>query len=83
MFDFAAEQLEGATDRLDFDDFYLAYERAAREQKKRALTPDDFMAPFERLCREGGIHVEYRGEKLYLANVRLAPAATFSPVGTA
>lgn len=39
---------------------------------KRALTNDEFIEPFKRLCSEAGIEARRKGGKLLLSDVKLA-----------
>ena len=59
-------------DRLDAEAFFLAYEKAAGSLRLRALPPEEFVEPFNRLCSEAGIKTSKRTGKLYLLNVKLA-----------
>ena len=73
VIEFGAEVLEAAPgDTLDFDDFFVAYNRAATAASKRALSDDQFIEPFKRLCTEAGIRSRRQGSKLYLMDVQLA-----------
>jgi hypothetical protein len=73
VIEFGADALEAApASTLDFDEFFLAYNRAAAGASKRALVDDEFIGPFTRLCSEAGIRTERRGSKLYLMDVQLA-----------
>jgi hypothetical protein len=55
-----------------FDQFFLAYERAAEASRLRALPPEEFVAPFKRLCNEVGIRTTKRNGKLFMVNVKLS-----------
>jgi hypothetical protein len=73
VIDFGADQLEAAPgDTLDFDEFFDAYDHAAQISKLRALTTDEFIEPFKKLCAEAGIRTRKRGSKLLLVDVKLA-----------
>jgi hypothetical protein len=38
----------------------------------RALPPEEFVAPFKRLCNEVGIRTTKRNGKLFMVNVKLS-----------
>ena len=57
--------------RIDTEEFFLAYEKAAHDGRMRALPPEEFVEPFKRLCSEAGIRTSKRGGKLYLMDVSL------------
>jgi hypothetical protein len=73
LIDFGANALEAAPGaKLDFEEFSDAYDRAARDAKKRALSDDEFSEPFKSLCATAGIRTAKRGSKVFLCDVRLA-----------
>ena len=76
VIEFGAAELEAAPGGiLDFDDFFRAYELAAEVSGKRALSPDEFLEPFKRLCGETGIRARKQGGRLLLLDVKLASPA--------
>ena len=73
VIEFGVAELEASPGgALDFDEFFRAYELAAQVANKRALTNDEFIEPFKRLCSEAGIEARRKGGKLLLSDVKLA-----------
>ena len=75
--DFGASSLEPAPGkRIDTEEFFLAYEKAAHDGRMRALPPEEFVGPFKRLCSEAGIRTSKRGGRLASWTFRCAVRAT-------
>jgi hypothetical protein len=66
-----ADLLEPGTGRIELAEAYAAYAAACRGQGKRAVTPEEFSTPLQRLCDGTGIEVKAKGELVYLHSVRL------------
>ncbi len=75
--DFAIATLEAKPGaRVDVDDFYIAYAESCARDGKRTLTPDQFMPPLKKLCRQTGIGIQKSGERVYLQDVAFAHGVT-------
>jgi hypothetical protein len=64
--------LEPGAGKIELAEAYAAYAAACRAQGKRAVSPEEFTAPLQRLCEESGIEVKAKGDFVYLHGVRLA-----------
>jgi hypothetical protein len=77
-----AETLEPARGkRAELEDVFRAYVAACRARGLDFVTPEQFIDPLQRFCRECGIATQTRAGKIYLMGVRLACSATNTAAG--
>jgi hypothetical protein len=60
---------------------FKGYADVCRANGDRVLTPEQFIDPAQRFCRECGIRTQVIGEHIYLLNVKLATSAATKKKG--
>ena len=56
--------------RVELGDVYAVYATECRVRSVRALSPEDFVKPFERFCRGAGLRNKTVGQLVYVLDVR-------------
>jgi hypothetical protein len=58
--------------RVEIEEVFKGYATECQANGERVLTPEQFIDPAQRFCRECGIRTQVIGEHIYLLDVRLA-----------